>query len=172
MAQCQRILKLVLDMNYELVIGKSKNIEGLLRDRGFEGRGLHELVTDAGIFIDPQVARACRKVATIRNNLMHDSSFVFTLEKRSTFTESADFAINYLEVQAAEMQSNTSIMGVETNREGSPPPSGHNNGPRLEEEHKLGENQTTLRDTVLGYGLGAFVVVAYGAFRFWLEVRD
>ncbi|TWG79668.1 hypothetical protein L602_000600000680 [Cupriavidus gilardii J11] len=84
-------------MSYELVFANAKRIEALLRQLGYEGRGLHELVTSAGDALPHDVARAARKIATIRNKLAHEDGFVLSADALQSFRESAAFVIEELE---------------------------------------------------------------------------
>jgi len=85
-------------MSYEIVFGKTKEIERLLRDElGYEGRGIHDYVTAAGDALPSDVARACRKVATIRNKLAHRSGYAVEGEEMESFNQAASFAIENLQ---------------------------------------------------------------------------
>ena len=59
----------------KLVIVASKNLEALLeKEFGATGRGLHEKISSAQ-GIDEQTKRRLRKIATIRNRLIHEVGF-------------------------------------------------------------------------------------------------
>lgn len=80
-------------MPYKIVFEKAKEIERLLRDElEYEGRGIHELVTDAGGSLPTDVARACRKVATIRNKLAHQAGYSVEGKELESFNQAAHFA--------------------------------------------------------------------------------
>jgi hypothetical protein len=93
-------------MSYDVVIGRSKAIEALLRRLGYEGRGLHELVSASGSSLSGEVIRACRKVATIRNKLMHEEGYFLSSDTLANFVESADYVI--VELQNVPVRSPSS----------------------------------------------------------------
>jgi hypothetical protein len=60
--------------DYKLVIGSCKKIEGLLEDGlGAKGRGLHDKVTSVQDQLPPALVKKLRFIATIRNQLVHES---------------------------------------------------------------------------------------------------
>lgn len=85
-------------MDADKVINDSyRHMQVLLRKLGYEGKGLHEMVTDADQKdgMEEQLMRACRTVATIRNKHIHEAILdEFSLQK---FQRSADYAITQLE---------------------------------------------------------------------------
>lgn len=87
---------------YGTVLSLSKTVESQLRELGYGGRGIHALVTSAGSDLPIDVAGACRKVATIRNKLVHEVEFVLTRAELISFAESANFVIRSLKEEIAK----------------------------------------------------------------------
>ncbi|MBN3760883.1 hypothetical protein [Burkholderia sp. Ac-20365] len=85
------------DSLYEVVLPQAKKVESLLRELGYGGRGLHDLVTSAGNDLDDDVRRATRKLATVRNKLVHESDFAMTEGQVDSFKGSANFVVRELE---------------------------------------------------------------------------
>ena len=83
-------------MSLEIVIGESKKLEGLLKRLGYQGKGLHELVSQAELVLDTKVVRACRKVATIRNKAVHEEGYIIDGRVLNDFKEAADYATEQL----------------------------------------------------------------------------
>lgn len=86
---------------YGTVLSLSKTVESQLRELGYSGRGIHALVTCAGSDLPIDVVGACRKVATIRNKLVHELEFVLTRTEVNSFAESANFVIKSLKEEIA-----------------------------------------------------------------------
>ncbi|WP_150625463.1 hypothetical protein [Pandoraea captiosa] len=84
-------------MSYDAVLPKAKRIESLLRKLGYSGKGIHELVTSAGDDLPRNVSRAARKVASIRNKVVHEADFVLNDDDLASFLESAEFVIRELD---------------------------------------------------------------------------
>lgn len=82
-------------MDANFVSSRAKQIEGLLRRLGAEGRGLRELMESARL--DAETERHCRRVAAIRNKVIHDSEFVPDSNEERRFTESVDYVVRQLE---------------------------------------------------------------------------
>ena len=74
-----------------------REMQGLMRKLGYEGKGLHEMVTDAEQKdgMDERLVRSCRAVASIRNKHIHEAMLDEpSLEK---YQRSAEYAISQLE---------------------------------------------------------------------------
>lgn len=84
-------------MSYEVVLPRAKEVESLLRVLGYEGKGIHQLVTSAGTHLHRDVARAARKVATIRNKLVHEADFSMSRVDVDEFRASARYVIDALQ---------------------------------------------------------------------------
>jgi hypothetical protein len=78
-------------MSFDIIMPKAKAIEAQLRKRGFRGKGIHELVTSAGDALPRDVCRAARKVASIRNKVVHDDKYTPTNADLKAFLDSAAF---------------------------------------------------------------------------------
>jgi hypothetical protein len=73
----------------EEVIKVSKKIEGILRNQyKADGRGLHELVTSIQSKLDSELVRDLRKIATIRNHVIHQDGYNFNKDKNKFFQTS------------------------------------------------------------------------------------
>lgn len=83
-------------MSLETVIGESKKLEGLLKRLGYQGKGLHELVSQAESVLDTKVVKACRKVATIRNKAVHEEGYRLDGQALQDFKDTADYATEHL----------------------------------------------------------------------------
>lgn len=78
------------DCDLTLVIVSSKHLEKLLEDKfGAEGKGLHEKITTAQ-HLPEDLKRKLRRVATIRNKLVHEGWFRFPPFSH-TYTFKVDF---------------------------------------------------------------------------------
>mmetsp|Transcript_15741 Transcript_15741/g.30428 ORF Transcript_15741/g.30428 Transcript_15741/m.30428 type:complete len:120 (+) Transcript_15741:169-528(+) len=85
----------------KLVIIASKYLEAALeKDFGATGRGLHEKITTAE-GLDPQTQRRLRKIATIRNKLIHEIGYD-EVDDRERFREDFRLAVETLRVTAAK----------------------------------------------------------------------
>mmetsp|Transcript_4824 Transcript_4824/g.10550 ORF Transcript_4824/g.10550 Transcript_4824/m.10550 type:complete len:116 (-) Transcript_4824:1729-2076(-) len=80
----------------KLVIVASKNLEQVLENEfGAVGRGLHEKITSA-TDLPPKLQRKLRKVATIRNKLIHTVGYD-EVEDRERFKKDFHEAVEELE---------------------------------------------------------------------------
>jgi len=62
--------------HFELVIKQSKHFEGLLKTHfGATGQGLHQLVSSIKTALPKDLVKDLRKIATIRNKLIHDQDY-------------------------------------------------------------------------------------------------
>lgn len=81
----------------KLVIIASKNLESVLeKEFGATGRGLHEKISSVQD-IPPDIQRKLRKIATIRNKLIHDVGYD-SVENQSQFK--SDFHDCVIQLQA------------------------------------------------------------------------
>lgn len=86
-------------MSIEIAVKKAKKIEGLLKKLGCSGAGIYDLTVSGESELDRNVVRACRKVATIRNKVVHEDGFTIAGWQLGDFIETADFAICELQEQ-------------------------------------------------------------------------
>ncbi|MFP3637551.1 hypothetical protein [Paraburkholderia sp. SIMBA_054] len=86
---------------YDVVLPKAKEVESMLRSLGYTGRGIHELVTCAGADLDWDVSRAARKVASIRNQAVHEPTFTMSQRQIESFRDSAGFVVRELDSMLA-----------------------------------------------------------------------
>ncbi|GBG34252.1 Hypothetical Protein FCC1311_104762 [Hondaea fermentalgiana] len=90
----------------KLVIIASKYLEAqLVTDFGATGRGLHEKITTAE-GLDAQTQRRLRKIATIRNKLIHEIGYD-EVDDRERFREDFNRAVETLRQKAAERRGET-----------------------------------------------------------------
>lgn len=67
----------------DLAVRKSKRLEALLAKRwGATGKGLHEKVDSVERLLPPALVRDIRKVATVRNKIVHDESYTSIDDRR------------------------------------------------------------------------------------------
>jgi hypothetical protein len=67
----------------DLAVKKSKRLEALLTRRwGATGKGLHEKVDSVQSRLPPELVRDIRKVATVRNKIVHDDSYKSIEDRR------------------------------------------------------------------------------------------
>jgi hypothetical protein len=60
----------------DLAVRKCKELESILRTKhGAEGKGLHQLVTSVESHFPSDLARILRRVATIRNKIVHEAEY-------------------------------------------------------------------------------------------------
>ena len=60
----------------DLAIRQCKELETILRTKhGAEGKGLHQLVTSVEAGLPPELVRVLRRVATIRNKIVHEAEY-------------------------------------------------------------------------------------------------
>ena len=78
---------------YQEVIEKTKAIEGYLQGMGATGKGLHEKLDSVQFQLPEDVVRRIRKVATMRNKLMHETGYNIDLDG---FNFAADNSLAYL----------------------------------------------------------------------------
>jgi hypothetical protein len=86
---------------YDVVLPTAKEVESVLRRLGYSGRGIHELVTCAGDDLTPDVRRATRKIATLRNKVVHEANFEMSDNEVNGFRSTALFVVCELDAMAA-----------------------------------------------------------------------
>lgn len=76
----------------DLAITRSKRLERILeKNLKASGRGLHEKVSSVESRLSDQTVRKLRKVATIRNKIVHDENYT-KMDDRKAFIRSCDEA--------------------------------------------------------------------------------
>ena len=109
-------------MSFDIIIPKSKAIEAQLRRLGYIGKGIHGLITSAGDDLPNDVCRAARKVATIRNKVIHDARYTLTDDDLSAFLESAGFVsreLNHIWRRRKRSQKKAGAAASQRNRDSS-----------------------------------------------------
>lgn len=62
--------------NIDLVVNLAKKLESLLsKEYGADGKGLHEKVSSVEGHLSPEIVRKIRKVASIRNRVVHEDGY-------------------------------------------------------------------------------------------------
>lgn len=81
----------------KIINDRYREMQGLMKKLGYEGKGLHEMVTDAEQKdgMEERLVRSCRAVASIRNKHIHEA--ILDEPSLEKFQRSADFAISQLE---------------------------------------------------------------------------
>lgn len=60
----------------DLAVRQCKELESILRSKhGADGKGLHQLVTSTESRLPPELVRILRRVATIRNKIVHEADY-------------------------------------------------------------------------------------------------
>jgi hypothetical protein len=104
--------------SYDVVMPKAKKIEKLLRDRGYEGRTLGEVLRSSGSDLPIQLKKAIRQVLFIRNELSHkDELDELPPQTIVHFNECADLAI--AELTNGKSVSSATVSGRSKVPEGS-----------------------------------------------------
>lgn len=85
-------------MDANEVIVKTKKIEGLLRELGASGKGLHELLSSIQSKLPAPLIKRGRMVATIRNKFMHDDSYRPQPSDVDDFNRAAEWMIEELQM--------------------------------------------------------------------------
>lgn len=82
----------------EKTIKLTRKIESLLEDKlAANGRGLHEKISAVEHRLSPSLTSELRKIATIRNKLVHEDDF--QIENSTNFFNYCEEVINYLQSQ-------------------------------------------------------------------------
>jgi len=80
---------------YETVIKNTKKIESLIEEKlNAEGKGLYEKTVSVEEYIEQEIVRKIRRIATIRNKLMHEDNF--ELADMVSFEDDCKEVIYYL----------------------------------------------------------------------------
>jgi len=87
----------------ELAVTRTKALEALLEGLGATGKGLHEKVTSVQAKLPPPLVKKLRFVATIRNKIVHESSYQ-QMDDRAGFERACDEAEGDLRAMAAAPQ--------------------------------------------------------------------
>jgi hypothetical protein len=83
-------------MSADTIIGRSKRVEGALKRHGYQGRGIHEMLSNAGSAIPDDVKRVCRRIATQRNKSVHEEGFSMMGDRLEQFCRDADWVVERL----------------------------------------------------------------------------
>lgn len=87
------------------VIVRVREIESLLvHNFGAEGRGLHEKLSSVEAKLPAHLAKKVRRIATVRNKLIHEDSFKFD-DNPELFLLDCEYAISFLAISAQVQQS-------------------------------------------------------------------
>lgn len=74
----------------DLAIRQCKELESILRTKlGAEGKGLHQLVTSVESRLSPELIRVLRRVATIRNKIVHEPDYRRLDDKKAFLADCA-----------------------------------------------------------------------------------
>lgn len=84
-------------MSLEIVVGRSKQVEGKLLELGATGRGLNEKATSIEQLLGQHLIRRIRFLATIRNKALHDPDFDMTDELLTSFLSAAESVLGQLQ---------------------------------------------------------------------------
>lgn len=79
----------------ESILKYTKQIESILETKGATGRGLHGKLSSIEYKFPSMIVKKVRKIATIRNKVMHESSF--TDYSFIEFERESEFVLKYLE---------------------------------------------------------------------------
>jgi hypothetical protein len=160
-------------MSIDIIVEKSKKLEGLLKRLGCQGKGLHELVSQAEASLDNNVVRACRKVATIRNKAVHEEGYRLYGEALQDFNDTADYAAEQL---SALLAPKPAPVGKRPEGQTAAPPGARPAADRSAAKSSAGspagdqaaQQPKTVRDYLI---LGGLAIGAAGLW-FWNEIRD
>jgi hypothetical protein len=96
-----------MSSQYEAVIKNTKKIETLLQLKlSAQGRGLHQKVSNVETLLPPSMVRDVRKIATLRNKLIHEDAF--TIPNLARFVQDCTKVIGYLETLGENTQESSS----------------------------------------------------------------
>lgn len=101
--------------DYELVVKRSKKLEGLLEEGFFaSGRGLHEKITSVENKLPQALVKKLRFIASVRNRLIHDDN-KDKLDNRTDFEKAcndAEKSLNLLLVPAIAKPGDINYVGI------------------------------------------------------------
>lgn len=83
---------------YQVVIDATKSLESMLRKIGANGKGLHEKTSSVDLLLSPELSKLLRKIATIRNKLIHEEGFSLPDRQLLEFKTSVEEASEMLEL--------------------------------------------------------------------------
>lgn len=87
--------------DYKLAIKGSKRLEGILEEEfGAHGKGLHEKVSSVEKELGPELVRLLRRIATLRNKIVHEESFDQKSFDSNSFRDTFTKASKMLEKQS------------------------------------------------------------------------
>lgn len=158
-------------MSLEAIIEKSKRLEGLLKKLGYQGKGLHELVSQAEPALDVNVVRACRKVATIRNKAVHEEGYRLYGRALQDFNDAADYATEQLAALLApdpiRIRRNPDAPSQERPSVHARPTGRPVFGKRTQ-DHASTKTKTSFKEYLIAGGLA----IGAAGIWFWNEIRD
>ncbi len=100
---------------YEKVIKNTKKIEALLEEKlTAEGKGLYEKTVSVEAFVDQDIVKKIRRIATIRNKLMHEDEF--ELANTDSFEEDCKDVIYYLSTTEFDQSITPKPAGIKQSR--------------------------------------------------------
>jgi hypothetical protein len=74
----------------DLAVRQCKELESILRTKhGADGKGLHQLVTSVESRLPPDLIRVLRRIATIRNKIVHEEDYRRLDDKRGFLADCA-----------------------------------------------------------------------------------
>jgi hypothetical protein len=75
----------------DLAVRQCKELESTLRSKhGADGEGLHQLVTSVESRLPPELVRILRRVATIRNKIVHEEDYRRLDDKKGFVADCAE----------------------------------------------------------------------------------
>lgn len=83
---------------YQVVIDATKSLESKLKKIGANGKGLHEKTSSVDSLLSPELSKLLRKIATIRNKLIHEEGYSLSDRQVLEFKTSAEEASEMLEL--------------------------------------------------------------------------
>ena len=90
-------------MNYEILIGKTKRIETLLRSIGAQGKGIHSLANSVSDRLPNEIEAKLRFIASIRNKALHEDRFILSDADWLSFESACDESASSLQAIAQRL---------------------------------------------------------------------
>ena len=79
-----------MSSDIDLAVRQCKELESILRSKhGADGKGLHQLVTSVESRLPPELVRVLRRVATIRNKIVHEEDYRQLDDKKAFLADCA-----------------------------------------------------------------------------------
>ena len=79
-----------MSSDIDLAVRQCKELESILRSKhGADGKGLHQLVTSVERNLPPDLVRTLRRVATIRNKIVHEEDYKRLDDKKGFIADCA-----------------------------------------------------------------------------------